>query len=255
MPTRPFSSLCRTAAGETAKRRPGVRRDVNVLITGGSRGIGAAIARRFGATGAHVAICGRDEEALHEVAADIVEAGGEATTQRADVRDEFDVERFAETAAREGGPLDVVVANAGVYHGDPGETPIADESYAAFDDHVRTNGRGVFATVRESVPHLADDARVLVPSGGIARDPKPGFGSYAVSKALAEALARQFAADLDASVGVVDPGQVSTDLTDGGPGREPADVADLFHWAATEAPAEDLDAGVLDLRTWKQATR
>jgi 3-oxoacyl-[acyl-carrier protein] reductase len=228
---------------------------MNVLITGGSRGIGAAVARRFGENGAHVALCARDEEPLHEVAADIVEAGGEATTQRADVRDEFDVERFAETAAREGGPIDLVVANAGVYHGDPGATPLADESYAAFDEHVRTNGRGVFATVRESVPHLADDARVLVPSGSIARDAKDGFGSYAVSKALAEALARQFAADLDVPVGVVDPGQVSTELTGEGPGRDPAEVADLFHWAATEAPAEDLDGGVLDLRAWKKATR
>ncbi|MFB6206393.1 MAG: SDR family NAD(P)-dependent oxidoreductase [Haloglomus sp.] len=228
---------------------------MNVLITGGSRGIGAAVARRFGADGAHVACCAREEEPLHEVAADVVEAGGAATTQRADVRDEFDVERFAETAAREGGPLDVVVANAGVYHGDPGQTPLADESYASFDDHVRTNGRGVFATIRESVPHLAEDARVLVPSGSVARDAKPGFGSYAVSKALAEALARQFAADLDATVGVVDPGQVSTELTGDGPGRDPDEVADLFYWAATEAPADELDGGVVDLRAWKQATR
>jgi len=229
--------------------------DMNVLITGGSRGLGAAVARRFAAAGAHVTICARDEEALHEVAADIVEAGGEATTQRADVRDEFDVERVAETAAREGGPLDVVFANAGVYHGDPGDTPISEESYATFDDHLRTNGRGVFATVRESVPHLADDARVLVPSGSIARDPKPGLGSYAVSKALSEALARQFAAELDATVGVVDPGQLSTKLTGDGPGRDPEEVADMFHWAAVEAPAEDLDGEVLDLRAWKKATR
>lgn len=228
---------------------------MNVLITGGSRGLGAAVAHRFAAAGAHVAICARDEEALHEVAAEAVEAGGEATTQRADVRDEFDVERFAETVAREGGPLDVVFANAGVYHGDPGDTPISEESYATFDDHLRTNGRGVFATIRESVPHLADDARVLVPSGSIARDPKPGLGSYAVSKALSEALARQFAAELDATVGVVDPGQLSTTLTGDGPGRDPEEVADMFHWAAVEAPAEDLDGEVLDLRTWKKATR
>jgi 3-oxoacyl-[acyl-carrier protein] reductase len=228
---------------------------VNVLITGASRGIGAAVARRFAEDGAHVVLCARDEEPLHEVADDVVEAGGEATTQRADVRDEFDIERFAETAAREGGPLDVVLANAGVYHGDPGETPLAEESYAAFDEHLRTNGRGVFATVRESVPHLADDARVLVPSGGIARDAKPGFGSYAASKALAEALARQFATELAVPVGVVDPGQVSSDLTGNGPGRDPEDVADMFHWAATAAPADDLDGAIVDLRTWKQATR
>ena len=227
--------------------------DMNVLITGGSRGLGAAVARRFAAAGAHVTICARDEEALHEVAADVVEAGGEATTQRADVRDEFDVERVAETAAREGGPLDVVFANAGVYHGDPGDTPISEESYATFDDHLRTNGRGVFATVRESVPHLADDARVLVPSGNIAREAKPGYGAYAVSKAATEAVVRQFAAELDYPVGVVDPGAVATDLT-GGRGRDPEDAADLLYWAATDAPAEAVDGEVLGLKEFKQAT-
>jgi NAD(P)-dependent dehydrogenase (short-subunit alcohol dehydrogenase family) len=228
---------------------------MNVVITGASRGIGAAVARGFAEDGAHLTLCARDEDELHEVAAEVIEAGGEVVTQRADVRDEYDVERLMETAAREGGTsIDVVVANAGVYHGDPGATDLADESYAAFDDHLRTNGRGVFSTVREAVPHLAPDARVLVPSGRIARDAQPGFGSYAVSKAIAEAVARQFAADLDQPVGVVDPGQVATDLA-GGQGRAPEEVADLFVWAATEASEDVLDGGVLSLRDWKTATR
>lgn len=230
------------------------RRGMNVVITGASRGIGAAVARRFAEDGTHLTLCARDEDALHEVAADVIEAGGEVVTQRADVRDEFDVERLMETAAREAGtPIDLVVASAGVYHGSPGETPLDDEAYAAFDDHLRTNGRGVFATVREAVPHLAPDARVLVPSGRIARDAQPGVGSYAVSKALAEAVARQFAADLDQAVGIVDPEQVGTDLT-GGQGRPPEEVAELFVWAATDAPEADLDGNVLTLREWKTAT-
>jgi NAD(P)-dependent dehydrogenase (short-subunit alcohol dehydrogenase family) len=228
-----------------------------VAITGASRGLGAAAARAFAAEGAHLVLCARDTEALDHVAADVIEAGGSATTQRVDVRDEFDVERFCETAAREGptGAIDTLVANAGVYHGDVAETPLAGESYSAFDDHLRTNTRGVYATIREAVPHLAPDARVLVPSGRIARETKAGLGSYAVSKAAAEALARQFAAELDQPVGVVDPGQVSTRLTGEGPGRDPDDVARMFVWAAREAPAEDLDGGVLDLRAWKSATR
>lgn len=228
---------------------------MNVVITGASRGIGAAVARRFAEDGAHLTLCARDEDGLHEVAAEVIEAGGEVVTQRADVRDEFDVERLLETAARDAGTsIDLVVANAGVYHGSPGETPAQDEPYAAFDDHLRTNGRGVFATVREAVPHLAADARVLVPSGRIARDASAGFGSYAVSKALAEAVVRQFAADLDQAVGVVDPGQVATDLTDGA-GRGPETVAELFVWAATEAPADALDGGVLTLDDWRSAVR
>jgi NAD(P)-dependent dehydrogenase (short-subunit alcohol dehydrogenase family) len=230
--------------------------DRTVAITGASRGLGAATARRFAAEGAHVAVCGRDADALGAVTEDIEAAGGTTTALRADVRDEFDVERFVETAARGGESrgIDLLFANAGVYHGTPTETPLAGESYTAFDDHVRTNARGVFTTVREALAHLNDGARVLVPSGSVAREAKAGLGSYAVSKAAAEAVARQFAAELDHPVGILDPGQLSTDLTGNGPGRDPADVADMVLWAAG-LPDEELNGEVLDLRAWKTATR
>jgi NAD(P)-dependent dehydrogenase (short-subunit alcohol dehydrogenase family) len=224
------------------------------VVTGASRGIGEAVARRFADEGARVVVSARKEDALDEVVAAISEAGGDAISLRADVRDEYDVERLMETAARESdGGIDVVVACAGVYHGDPGETPLSDESYAAFDDTLRTNARGVFATVREAVPHLVSDARVLVPSGSVAREEQPGYGSYAASKAAAEALVRGFAVELDATVGVVDPGTVATDLT-GGQGRDPEDAADLFRWAAIDAPAEDVDGEILGLKEFRKAT-
>lgn len=234
---------------------------LTAVVTGASRGIGEAVVRRFAAEGAHVVACSRDQEVIEAVAADVEAdgggddaAGGTVTTVRADVRDEFDVERLMETAARESdGGIDVVVACAGVYHGSPGETPLSGESYSAFDDTLRTNARGVFVTVKEALPHLADDARILVPSGSVAREPKPGYGSYAVSKAAAEALVRGFAADLDRPVGVVDPGVVATDLT-GGQGRDPEDAAGLFHWAAVEAPAEAIDGEVVGLKEYRQAT-
>jgi 3-oxoacyl-[acyl-carrier protein] reductase len=224
------------------------------VVTGASRGIGAAVARAFGDAGAHVVGCARSEDALEEVVEEVRERGGTATGIRADIRDEWDVERLMDTAAREGGRIDVVVANAGVYHGDPGQTPLQEESYAAVDDHLRTNVRGVFATVREALPHLAEDARVLVSSGEVAREAQPGYGSYGVSKAAAEALARGFAADLDHAVCVVDPGVVATELT-GGQGREPESVAGQFEWAATEATPAEIDGQVVDLRTWRAATR
>jgi len=148
-----------------------------------------------------------------------------------------------------------VFANAAVFHGAPGERPTDELSYADYDDTMRTNARGVFATVGEAVPHLADDARVIVPSGSVAHESKAGMGAYAVSKAAAEAVARGFAADLDAAVGVVDPGLVATDLTGKERARDPESVAPLFVWAATEAPAEDLNGDRLGLREWKRATR
>jgi len=226
------------------------------VVTGASRGLGEAVARRFAEAGTHVVGCARDADAIESVAASIRDDGGAATGVRADVRDEFDVERLMETAAREGeaGGIDVLVANAGVYHGETAKTPLADDAYSVFDQHYQTNGRGVFAAVKEALPHLNDDARVLVPSGSVAVDAKPGLGSYAASKAFAEALVRQFAVELDATVCVVDPGQLATELT-GGAGRDPSDVADQFLWAATEASPEEVDGQRVDLKLWKKATR
>jgi len=256
--------------------------DLTVAITGATSGIGRAVAEAFVDEGAFVAVSGRDGAAVDRTVAALNGEGddagdteasedgdgsdgdeadetaaerGTAWGDRVDVRDEFDLERFFERVAREAGPVDVVFANAGVFHGAPGESPADELSYADYDDTMRTNARGVFATITEAVPHLADDARVIVPSGAVAAESKPGMGAYAVSKAAAEAVARGFAADLDATVGVVDPGLVATDLTGKERARDPESVAPLFVWAATEAPAEDLNGDRLGLREWKSATR
>ena len=226
------------------------------VVTGGSRGIGRAVAAAFAERGVHTVVCARDGGELERVAAEIEPSGGAVTAVRADVRDEFDVERLAETAARAGdGPgIDCVVANAGVYRGTPGGTPLRDASYAAFDDTLRTNARGVFATVRESIPHLTPGARVLVPSGRIAREATEGYGAYAVSKAAAEAAIRQFAAETAWPMGIVDLGRIDTDLTDGTGRHAPEDVAPMFWWAATEADPEAIDGEVVGVRAWKRAT-
>jgi 3-oxoacyl-[acyl-carrier protein] reductase len=174
---------------------------------------------------------------------------------RADVRDEYDVERLLETAARaSSGGVDYLVPCAAVYHGEAGETPLPAESYARFDDTVRTNVRGVFSAAKEALPHMPDDGRVVVPTGSVAREPSAGYGAYAVSKAAAEGVARGLAADCEQVVGCADLGLVATELT-GGKGRDPSDAADLLHWALTDADADDLDGGVVDLRDWRAATR
>lgn len=221
-----------------------------VVVTGASRGIGKAVARALAAEGAHVVICARDRDGIEDVATTLREEGHEATATRADVRDQFDVERLMEKAAGIGGDIDAVVANAAVYHGEPGGTPLTDESYAAFDDHLRTNARGTFATIREAFPHLAPSARIVVASGSVAREPYPGYGSYAVSKAAAEAIARGFGTDTERAVGVVDPGQVATELT-GNEGHDPEEAAQQFLWALRDVPANRLDGTVLDRSDWE----
>ncbi|WP_255168545.1 SDR family NAD(P)-dependent oxidoreductase [Natrononativus amylolyticus] len=230
--------------------------ETTVVVTGGTGGIGRTAARVFADEGATVVLGARDADAVSEAVTELEESGATATGLRTDVRDEFDVERLMETASRAGesGGIDVVVAAAGVYHGEPGETPTDRESYAAFDDQWRTNARGVFVAIREALPHLTGEGRVLVPTGAVAREAKPGYGAYAVSKAGAEAVVRGFAADTDYTVACLDPGQVATELT-GGRGRDPDTVAGMFVWAATAADPDEIDGAVVGLQEWKQESR
>jgi 3-oxoacyl-[acyl-carrier protein] reductase len=231
----------------------GYMEDKTVVVTGGTRGIGEAVVHELAAAGAHVVTCSRDKADLDALATDVRDAGGTIAVMRADVRDEYDVEWLVETAAKESdGGIDAVIANAGVYHGPAGETPIDEEAYSAFDEHIRTNARGVFATFRESVPHLSEDARLLTLSGDVAREGKPGYGSYAVSKAAAEAVVRGFAADVEYTVAVVDPGYIATDLT-GGRGRDSEVAAELVKWAVTADGIDEFDGEVVDLREMKTA--
>lgn len=224
--------------------------DFTAVITGASRGIGAAVAQAYADAGGQLVLGAREPSSLEPVA-----EGIDATPVAVDVRDEDSVAAFVETAAAELGAFDVVLANAGVYHGPSGKTPLPAESYERFDEHMATNARGVFATIKEAQEHLAPDGRVLVPSGKPAREPTPGSGSYGVSKAAAEAIARGFSADLDQAVGVVDPGQVQTDLTEKEFGRTPEEVAGLYVWAAREAPAETIDGAITGIKEWLRATR
>ena len=241
--------------------------DATVLVTGASRGIGRALLAAFAAEGAAVVGCARDADALDDAIADAREAAstasenGSASTAtvegvRADVREESDIAHLVDVADDTGGRdgIDVVVANAGVKHAASGEAPIHEEPYDRFDDTIRTNLRGVFATAKEALDQMPSEGRFLVPSGAIAVDYDPGMGAYAVSKGAVESLVRQLAVDVEQTATIVDPGLVDTDLSAPG-GRDPTEVAQMFVWAATEATPAEIDGERVDLKTWMRATR
>lgn len=231
--------------------------DATVLVTGASRGIGRALLSAFAAEGASVVGCARDGAAL-EGAVGEANAGADGHVEGvvADVQSEAAVADVVDAAieAGDGDAVDVVVANAGVNHGTPGEMSIESEPYDRFDDTVATNLRGVFAVAKEAHGAMPESGRLLVPSGSIANEATEGMGAYAVSKAAAEGLVRQFAVDVAQTAAAVDPGMVETDLSGPG-GRDPDDVAPMFVWAAGDADAEEIDGERVDLRTWKRATR
>jgi NAD(P)-dependent dehydrogenase (short-subunit alcohol dehydrogenase family) len=233
-----------------------------VLITGTGHGLGREVALEFARDGAFVIGCGRNPGPPQETRNEIwEETEGDGDHVRCDVRVEADLEYLVDKIDNGiDDDIDVLVANAAVYHGEAGRTPLQNNTYEHFDDHMETNVRGVFGVVKETLPLLADDARVIVPTHEVAREGTVGYGSYAVSKAAAEAIARGFAADLDVTVGCLELEELATRLhrvtnqEEGVYGTDPAEVAPMFLWAADEIDAERLDGEIIDIETWREET-
>jgi 3-oxoacyl-[acyl-carrier protein] reductase len=165
------------------------------LVTGSSRGIGAAIARRFAEQGAKVAVNGRDRAAMDAVRSDIERNGGCAIGVAADVTDFAEVERMRETIERELGPVDILVANAGGNREPPGLIEaISIEGWRA---SVDVNLNATFLTIRSFLPGMKERKRgsIVTISSAAARRPSPHSPvAYAAAKAGIELLTKDVAA-------------------------------------------------------------
>lgn len=190
----------------------GALKGLTCLITGASRGIGAAVAERYAAEGARVVLAARSQTEMDTVAERIRRAGGQAATLALDLSDPNATEGLAKRIGEKLGRLDVLVANHGVL-GDIG--PLADTSDAAFDRTIAVNLTATYRLLRELDPLLraAPAGRALLVTSGAAQGALPDWGPYAASKAGLEALARAYAAETRSStvrVNLVDPGEVRT---------------------------------------------
>ncbi|WP_037334169.1 SDR family oxidoreductase [Salinisphaera hydrothermalis] len=182
------------------------------LVTGGSRGIGAATARRLGADGFAVLVnyAGRADKA-DDVVATIRQAGGHAVAVQGDVSVPADVARLFDAAEAEFGGLDVLVNSAGVIE----LAPIGEMSDADFDRIVAINLKGTFNTLREASRRLRPGGRIINLSTGVTRLLRPGYGAYAASKAAVEALTGVLTKEMrgrDIRVNAVAPGPTATEL-------------------------------------------
>jgi NAD(P)-dependent dehydrogenase (short-subunit alcohol dehydrogenase family) len=151
------------------------------VVTGGSRGIGFAIARALAGAGCEVLLAGRDEVALAAAAAAI---GPRATARRCDVTDPAAVEALF-AAAQELGAIDILVNNAGVAHA---AEPIATMPLATWRAMLDTNLTGLFLCCRSAVPRMAAGGTIVNNLSLVAREVIPGTGAYAASKAGGLAL-------------------------------------------------------------------
>jgi len=184
------------------------------LVTGSSRGIGAAVAKRLAADGFSVIInyAGRVDDA-NAVVKEIKAAGGHAAAIQADISVPVEVSALLDQAAALFGGVDVLVNNAGIMQ--PGLVNLADTDDALFDKLIAINLKGTFNTLRLAAKHLRAGGRIVNFSSSVIGLALPGYSVYAGTKAAIEAMTHIFAKELRGSnitVNAVAPGPTATDL-------------------------------------------
>ena len=184
---------------------------MNILVTGGGRGIGRAVALSFAAPGNIVAIAARTRAQLDDTAQAIAARGAVAVPLVVDVTDEQSVTRgFAELRAA-APALDVLVNNAGM----GGGQPIDETDTASWRRVVDTNVWGTFLVTRLAVPMLASPGRVVNVSSVLGRFGVPGYTAYCASKHAVIGFTRALALELvkrGITVNAVCPGWVDTEM-------------------------------------------
>jgi 3-oxoacyl-[acyl-carrier protein] reductase len=183
------------------------------LVTGGSRGIGAAIVRRLAHDGASVAFTySASEDKANALAAEIEAAGGNALPIHADSADAEEVKRAVAVTAKTYGGIDILVNNAGIL-----KRGMIDEfSLSDFDQMVAVNVRAIFVAIQAALPHMPDTGRIIT-IGSVTSD-RIGFSGssvYGMTKAAVASLTRGLARDLGPrgiTVNTIQPGPIETDM-------------------------------------------
>lgn len=181
------------------------------LVTGASRGIGAAIARRLAALGAQVIVhYGASKEEASQVVADIEKTGGKARLLQADLAALDGADRLS--AALGDQPIDILVNNAGVAP----FASIAETDAATFDRLANVNMRSLFFVTQKVLPRMPDGGRIVNISSAVTRIAFPGIPAYSATKGFVNVLTLQLAAELGArniTVNAVAPGAIDTQMS------------------------------------------
>lgn len=211
------------------------------VVTGASRGIGAAIARRFAGAGAAVALLARNETALRAIADELIGAGATAVWARCDVARPTEVEAAARVVASRLGPIDVLCNNAGA---------VLRKATLALDDDewrrmISVNLDGTFFVTRAFLPDLIGRAGRIINIASVAgREGTPLLSAYCAAKHGVVGFTRALAEELRSArvpVNAICPGSVDTamlrdGLPDAEPDMTPDDIARTALFLAAEAP-------------------
>ena len=213
------------------------------VVTGAGRGIGAAIAERLGALGAHVIVCGRTLEPLQSTASVIQKAGGRATAKELDVCRVDSIQSLAAYVDENFQRIDILVNNAGV---GGFQKPLYELTPEEWEKILTTNLRGVFYMIRGFAPMMirAGSGHIVNISSLASKNPLPRGAAYAASKWGLNGLSYSVAEELrehNIRVSLVCPGSVDTDFSphrgkDSKKMLRPEDVAHVVAMLVTQQP-------------------
>ncbi len=182
------------------------------VVTGGSRGIGRAVAERLAGDGVAVAVgYAASSEAAREIVTAVRLAGGSAVAVRADVADPEQVAALFDRAESEFGGVDIVVTSAGIMR----PALIAEATDKDFTQQAEVNIRGTFNALRQAARRVRDGGRIVTLSSTTLALNAPGYGVYNATKGAVEGFVRVLAKELgsrDVTVNAVAPGPVETEL-------------------------------------------
>lgn len=229
------------------------------LITGGSRGIGKAVAAAYAQAGAAVFLCGRNEGNVKQAIADINSTDGRASGCAGDVGKIEDVRRIVQSTITQFGGIDVLVNNASLLGP---RVPIADYPVEAWEEVLRVNLTGIFLMSREVLEKMMIPKRqgsIINVSSGVGRIGKARWGAYGASKFGVEGLTQGLAEeikDLGIRVNAVNPGPTRTEMRalaypDEDPLTLPApeDVVPVFVYLASE-DSRNVTGQSFDAQEW-----
>lgn len=185
------------------------------LVTGGSRGIGAAIAKKFAQEGADVAISYASSiEKAEAIVTQLEREGVRAAAFRADQGDRLQVEELVNAVVKHFGRLDILVNNAGIFAGGAIDDPSVD--IAAIERQLTVNVEGVVTAVRTAVKFIGDGGRIILIGSTLAeRTTRAGIADYSATKAALIAYTKGWARDLglkNITVNIVQCGAINTDM-------------------------------------------
>jgi 3-oxoacyl-[acyl-carrier protein] reductase len=218
-----------------------------ILVTGASRGIGAAIAKKLALAGAKLVVnYAGNKDAAEQTVNKIKEGGGEAISLQADVSKSVEVKKMFDDAIAHYGKIDVLINNAGIMITKLLKDTTDDDFTRQFDINVR----GTFNTMREAATRLADNGTIINFSTSVNRIMIPGYSTYVATKAAVEQLTRVFAKEMGArgiNVNSVSPGPTNTELFTNGKSKETIDrLASLSAFGRIAEP-EDITGTVVFL--------